>query len=62
MFAKQNDRRTIIRAAMSGPNLIIDWYFPPLGAFSKKTVVLAFRKFMDIFEAVGRYDTENIIK
>ncbi len=57
-----NDGLVAIRASMSDKTtLILDWYLPFDSGIGKKTVVLAFRKFIDMLGALGQYDTDDIM-
>ncbi|MFM9959821.1 MAG: YbjN domain-containing protein [Planctomycetaceae bacterium] len=57
-----NDGLIVIRASMHGPTtLLLDWYLPVRGGIGRKAVVLSFRKFVELVEAIGKYDTDGIV-
>ena len=57
-----NDKLIIARASVHNDlTLMIDWYLPAKGRISKKTVVLALRKFEDIISSISQKDEDDII-
>ncbi len=49
-------------ANMNQNALILDWYLPIKGGgLSKKSVVMAFREFIDLIGSIGRFDAEDVV-
>jgi hypothetical protein len=58
-----NDELIILRASIhDGDTLVIDWYLPVFSGISKRTVVMAFRKFVELLGQIGQYDVEDVIE
>jgi len=58
-----NDELIILRASIhDGETLVIDWYIPVFSGISKRTVVMAFRKFVELLGQIGQYDVEDVIE
>jgi hypothetical protein len=58
-----NDELIILRASVHhGDTLVLDWYIPVFSGISKRTVVMAFRKFVELLGQVGQYDEEDVIE
>lgn len=58
-----NDELIILRASIhDSETLVLDWYLPVFSGVSKRTVVMAFRKFVELLGLIGQYDVEDVIE
>lgn len=58
-----NDELIILRASIhNGDTLVVDWYIPVFSGISKRTVIMAFRKFVELLGQIGQYDEEDVIE
>jgi hypothetical protein len=58
-----NDELIILRASIhDGDTLVVDWYIPVFSGISKRAVVMAFRKFVELLGQIGQYDVEDVIE
>ncbi|MCS7021073.1 MAG: YbjN domain-containing protein [Gemmataceae bacterium] len=58
-----NDELIVLRASIhQEETLVVDWYIPVFSGISKRTVVMAFRKFVELLGQIGQYDEDDVIE
>jgi hypothetical protein len=54
--------RLSLHRTLSGDNILIfDWYIPTTTPLSKRELVMAVRRFIDVMKSIGRLDTDDVV-